>query len=292
MQNTSRMFIIVMLGVFLLILTFSNTLDFKSAKTEVSLSPAPENLKIVHHLYFVERNILRQEDRELYYVKESMAESILKALMKGPKNLRYDTPFTLPTELIRVSIDKYTCTVDFDESFMDQPFWNQPQPELYLWSIVNTLTELENVYDVQFLVEGSPIDRKLVNHDLSNPLPRIEEYNFKKKTYPSDIVLKFIDGINSDRFDISYELVDGDSRKKYDFDQFSRIFNDYARQFGNYTKDLHLIQDYEDYWVVIVKYSPTDRIGKPVYDSWRVVLEGSEMKINLIERLKTNESEE
>lgn len=286
------MFVIIMLGVSLLILTFSNTLDFKKSRKESALSPAPENLKIVHHLYFVEDDILRTEERELYYDKSHMIEGVLKALIKGPKNLRYDTPFSEEVEVLSVEVDKYTCVVNFDNRFLSQPFWKQSNSELYIWSIVNTLTELENVYDVQFLVEGDLIKYKVDNVDLSKPLSRIEDYNFKKKTYPSDIVLKFIDGIIAGRYDISYELVDYDSQKKYDFDQFSHIFSDYANQFGNYTRDLHLIQDYDDYWIVIVKYNPVNRGGKVIYDTWRVVLEGSNMKINLIERLNTNKGDE
>lgn len=290
MKTTERMLIIIFLGFSLLILTFSNTLDFKEEHSKSQLSPNPSNLKLIYDIYFVDGNLLKTEQRELPYSQGDFLKSVAEELMRGPKHLEYGSVFEPNNKLISITRDNYTCKINLSSDFLDNPFWKNPKSELYLWSVVNTLTELDNIYDVQFLVEGKIINRSIDTFDMSKPLPRIEEYNFKKKTYPSDIVLKFIDGINSGRFDISYDLIDSESQKEYDFDKFTKIFSDYSNRFGEHTKDLHFIQDYEDYWLVIIKYKPSTPGSSVIYDTWKVVLEGSTMKINLIDRFKSSES--
>ena len=57
------------------------------------------------------------------------------------------------TVLNKVTVKDGICYVDFNEKFMEKR--EGIQPEVAIYSIVNSLTELSNVYKVQFLINGT-----------------------------------------------------------------------------------------------------------------------------------------
>ena len=57
------------------------------------------------------------------------------------------------TVLNKVSIQDGICYVDFSEEFMK--ISEGISPEVTIYSVVNSLTELSNVHKVQFLIDGT-----------------------------------------------------------------------------------------------------------------------------------------
>ena len=78
---------------------------------------------------------------------------ILQALLKGP--VQEDMRPVIPkgTVLNKVSIRDGICYVDFNEKFLETR--SGITPEVAVYSVVNSLTELSNVYKVQFLINGA-----------------------------------------------------------------------------------------------------------------------------------------
>lgn len=78
---------------------------------------------------------------------------ILQALLKGP--VQDDMRPVIPkgTVLNKVSIRDGICYVDFNEKFLETR--SGITPEVAVYSVVNSLTELSNVYKVQFLINGA-----------------------------------------------------------------------------------------------------------------------------------------
>ena len=77
---------------------------------------------------------------------------ILSQLMKEPLSSSMQSVIPEGTVLNKVSIQDGICYVDFSEEFMK--IREGISPEVVIYSIVNSLTELSNVYKVQFLIDG------------------------------------------------------------------------------------------------------------------------------------------
>jgi len=74
-----------------------------------------------------------------------------------------------------VSLSKGTLTLDFNGQFTEPSFWAGSGTELLrVWGIVDTVTGLEGVERVQFLVEGEAIESLGGHVELLEPLSRDE----------------------------------------------------------------------------------------------------------------------
>lgn len=78
---------------------------------------------------------------------------VLNELMKEPLSSSMQAVIPEGTVLNKVSIRDGICYVDFNEEFMKMR--EGISPEVTIYSVVNSLTELSNVYKVQFLIDGT-----------------------------------------------------------------------------------------------------------------------------------------
>ena len=78
---------------------------------------------------------------------------ILQQIMEGPVIGGMQAVIPKGTVLNKVTIREGVCYVDFNEKFMEKR--EGITAEVAIYSIVNSLTELSNVYKVQFLIDGA-----------------------------------------------------------------------------------------------------------------------------------------
>lgn len=108
-------------------------------------------------LYFgnEEGKALVSEVREVVYSNTlSLERVVLNQLVEGPKEKEMTATLPKNLKIQGVSVRDGVCYVDFDTTFLEEPVNVTDQVEIY--SIVNSLTELSNVLQVQFTVNGSP----------------------------------------------------------------------------------------------------------------------------------------
>lgn len=124
-------------------------------------------------LYFADarEQKLKAENVDVRYNRNtSVQKLIVEQLLKGPRS--DDCRGTLPpdTLLLGVSLRDGICYVNFDEGFLSQGY--TVEPALVIYSIVNSLTEEDEVQMVQISVNGES-DVKFQNViDLSKPFVR------------------------------------------------------------------------------------------------------------------------
>ena len=86
----------------------------------------------------------------------NMATAIVNELIKGPSDERLFKR-TVPAEaklLSPVSIKNKVATVDFSKEFKTKHPGGKDAEKMTIYSIVNSLTELEEIEKVRFLIEG------------------------------------------------------------------------------------------------------------------------------------------
>jgi germination protein M len=104
----------------------------------------------------------------------NMATAIVNELIKGPSN---ETTFrrTVPAEAkLRepVSISNDVATVDFTKEFKSKHSGGKDAEKMTIYSIVNSLTELDGIEKVKFLIDGKTEKEYMGNFKFDALFPR------------------------------------------------------------------------------------------------------------------------
>ena len=106
----------------------------------------------------------------------NLPELIVRRLIEGPQSVSLLPTVPEGTELLNISVEDRICAVDFSEAFRD----NRPDTALgermTVFSVVNSLTQLDEVDAVDILVQGEKVERYL-HLDLSGDLMFDERLN-------------------------------------------------------------------------------------------------------------------
>lgn len=112
-------------------------------------------------LYFSDlksENLIAEAREITVSQKETMEMRILKELLKGPVNPNLMKTIPSETKILSVETKEGVCFVNLSQEFKIKHSGGSAGEMMTVYSIVNSLTELENVDKVQFLVEGQKLD--------------------------------------------------------------------------------------------------------------------------------------
>ena len=112
-------------------------------------------------LYFSDLNSehLIAEAREITVSpKETMEMRIIKELLKGPVNPNLMKTIPSETKILSVETKEGICFVNFSQEFRTRHTGGSAGEMMTVYSIVNSLTEIDGVEKVQFLIEGQKKD--------------------------------------------------------------------------------------------------------------------------------------
>ncbi|NTW05211.1 MAG: GerMN domain-containing protein [Peptococcaceae bacterium] len=159
----------------LIILLFSIVLitGCKSNSQDIPQPPVQQEKTAKINVYFSDKQAekLIAENRELKYVnKTTLPELVIEELIKGPKNP--DLSKTIPegTVLLSLKVEGDVATVDFSKEFRDNHWGGSAGEIMTIYSVVNTLTELEGIDRVKFILEGKELESLKGHLDLTKPL--------------------------------------------------------------------------------------------------------------------------
>lgn len=94
---------------------------------------------------------LSENETEMAYV--------MRKLLEGPENNQLKPIMPAGTELLGISCTNGICTLDFSYDFYENRLDNTYGAYMTIYGITNTLTGLDGIESVLFLVEGAPIER-------------------------------------------------------------------------------------------------------------------------------------
>lgn len=111
-------------------------------------------------LYFSDSQAekLVPENRYVTVVENNLEKTIVLELIKGPTD--GDAIRTVPSEtkVLSVETQEGICFVNLSADFVTKASGGSTAEQMTVFSIVNSLTELDEVEQVQFLVEGKKLD--------------------------------------------------------------------------------------------------------------------------------------
>ena len=128
-------------------------------------------------LYFASADgmSLVEENRSVYYSSNVTIEKVvMEQLMKGPSTEGLLSAIPDSTKINSISVtENGVCIVNFDSSF--ETAISGITENVTLYSIIDSLTKLDNIKQVQILVNGSTPHLSNVDVDLSAPISRNED---------------------------------------------------------------------------------------------------------------------
>ncbi|RCX16917.1 sporulation and spore germination protein [Anaerobacterium chartisolvens] len=132
-------------------------------------------------LYFGSENAdaLVPEEREILVKGGETEEKVLfEELQKGPSGRGLPSPIPEGTRLLSASTEGDTCTIDLSREFIDNHPGGSAGELMTIYSIVNTMTQLDNVKKVRFLIEGEKRDI-FIHSELDAAFERDESMIYK-----------------------------------------------------------------------------------------------------------------
>ncbi len=116
-----------------------------------------------------------QETREVYYSSNVTVERlVVEQLLKGPKDEGLLSAIPTGTKVNSISVtENGVCIVNFDGTI--ETALTGITEKVTIYSIVNSLTELDSIKQVQILVNGATPHLSNVDVDLASPISRNED---------------------------------------------------------------------------------------------------------------------
>lgn len=102
---------------------------------------------------------------------ESIESQIMEQLILGPKGETLFSTIPSETKIKNIKTEEGICYVDLSNEFSTKHSGGSSAEILTIYSIVNSLTSLENVDSVQFLIEGEKVNT-FGQLDISKPFER------------------------------------------------------------------------------------------------------------------------
>ena len=145
---------------------------------EVEISDS-ELRKTLVTLYFLDNDGNLKSETRLIDSKELLRNPylvLLNMLIEGPKDKNLKKVISKDTKVIDATLNKNCVIINLSKEFVDNAEGDAVQKSNMINTIVNTLTELNEVQTVRFLIDGEEVkgfEEDSIN--LTNEFARIEE---------------------------------------------------------------------------------------------------------------------
>ena len=127
-------------------------------------------------LYFADgdgASLVEEERKITINEKEKLEMQAIKELIKGPEDKELNRTIAAETKILSVETKEGVCFVNLSQEFIARHPGGTMGEQLTIYSIVNTLTALEGIEKVQFLVEGQK-NESFIHMLINEPFVRDE----------------------------------------------------------------------------------------------------------------------
>lgn len=127
-------------------------------------------------LYFKGQDAMQLEKEyrnvSMKRIKNDMAKTIIEELLKGPTGENLQTTIPEGTTLRNVTTNGHQMIVDLSKEFEENQQGTAEDSLLAIYSIVNSLTEITEIEEVKFLIEGAERDYYKGYFEMNKPFLR------------------------------------------------------------------------------------------------------------------------
>lgn len=144
----------------------------KQEKVEITEVPKLDG-KIVLYFKGNEAMNLEKEYRNVSMkrIAENMAKTVVEELLKGPTNEELHSLIPVDTKLLNIESQENTVILDLSNEFIEKQE-GESNALLAIYSIVNSLTEITEIEQVKFLINGKEMERFKDYFEFDKPFVR------------------------------------------------------------------------------------------------------------------------
>ncbi|HAN09050.1 MAG TPA: hypothetical protein DCP90_00370 [Clostridiales bacterium] len=138
---------------------------------------AQEKKEVEIKLYFADadaNNLIAESRKTIILSDENIEKIVIEELISGPGTSSNLSPIPKGTELKDIEVKDNICYVDFNQEFKTNHVGGSDMERLTIFSIVNSLTEIEGINKVQFLIEGKKNEIYKGHYEFDKPFERDE----------------------------------------------------------------------------------------------------------------------
>lgn len=259
--------------------------QFRILTIEEYVSPERGKVKLDAGLYYVYDGALRRQSQSILVTDLNYGKAIVETLKKNTEESALHSIFDYKIEINSVNQVNDVCYINFEQTPELLELWKEDDLALYLWSLVNSLTDTNQINSVQILINGKQYNRWINDFNLSNPLPRMETYIYTKEMTAADTVIVFIDYIKNMRFDLAYSLISNESMTQYDYSSFVRYANIFIDQYRGYDSTpiyTKVHTDYEEVVIKLTRWIEADGYTQQMLRKWHVNEEDGAFRIDIM----------
>lgn len=136
---------------------YGNELGLMSADDTLFDAVSVEQKQVKAILYFADANgdkLIAEERMVSVSEAEPLAVAVLNELIAGPTTSASVATIPMGTKVLSADVKNGVCYADFSSDLVERHTGGSTGEILTVYSIVNTLTALEEIEKVQFLIEG------------------------------------------------------------------------------------------------------------------------------------------
>ncbi len=251
------------------------------------IPPVPEEITSTIKLYFTSNGKLVKENR-LVTTKDMIFEKVIvEELIKGPRNQTLIATMPPSVRILSIETIEKICYVNFSKEYIENVKWDELEDDIIIWSLVNSLTQLDYIQRVQILVEGEKIDFPHLDFSRNQPFSRNDDLVAKSNVTHFSILKDFLDSLKMERYDKAYSMLDKGSTMRIGFQEFREIMSVYIKELRDYEIGLFNTQKFSDRVIISIKYLKNDIDGQvQLYQEWKLIEENGEIKIVLGDKEK------
>lgn len=134
------------------------------------VAPKEATVKIILYFSDSQADKLVPEEREVVSGGRPLEEIIVRELIKGPAKKGLIKTIPESARLLSLSVKDGVAYVNFSGEIQTKHWGGSAGESMTVYSVVNSLTRLEGIKKVQFLVEGKKVESLLGHLDTTEPI--------------------------------------------------------------------------------------------------------------------------
>lgn len=125
---------------------------------------------VMVNLYFSTRDAmyLLPESRQIN--KIDLYTDVVKGLIRGPQNSNLSPTLPEGTEILQVRVKDGISYLNFNKALVENHWGGSTGEILTIYSLVNTMTQFDEIKKVQILIEGNTVETLAGHLDISEPI--------------------------------------------------------------------------------------------------------------------------
>lgn len=188
----------------------------------VHISPVDGYVNKKVNFYYVNMGGIDSKEVHVAVDSRNIEDNVVKLLEEGILKDEGESFFDSGMSINSMETINKTCYIDLKGNI---DFFEEPSEKeiLILFTLVNTLTDLDHIDRVQFSQEGRTIEKHIGFYDLTEPFTYNSHFLKSKKKTPDEFVSLFVHHVILGQTDLAYSMLCQSTKRDVPFLKFVNI---------------------------------------------------------------------